>query len=179
MGIIILKNNKSKNPIVSNILLGEFYNDMAFILLNEDTQDINIIKCYLDNSKEIREPYLNSEHSVFAVLYNNYATFYNKTKEWNKAIEFAEKAKLLRIKYNNNDFFRFEKIYFNLAKSYLGLGKTMEAKEFCQKSIDIFKDYYVDDHILIEPYYQLMLDIATILNDKELTAKTEKILKEL
>jgi len=85
-------------------------------------------------------------HPIIAVRYNNLVLIYSGKQEYDKAIQYSEKAlKIYRNAYGE-DHPEIAISYSNLALIYSDTGNYDKAIEYLQISLEMGRKYYGEDH---------------------------------
>jgi CHAT domain-containing protein len=122
----------------------------SIVLNNLATSNISLKNyqeaiCYLEKSLETRL-YLDDKNGI-AIVYNNFANLFNLIGEYNKSIEFSNKALAMRLEDENSildplNFYNVSILYENLSFSFTKLGLYDSAFKSCYYSLQSLLDYF-------------------------------------
>jgi len=144
--------------------LGEIYINKGIIL--EYNKSFREAIDYLEKGIRLNEKYAVRKATALSnisVGYQNLGVAYYEMRDYDKALEYSEKSRLLKIK---NDPDGLPLVYFITAKCHARKGNITVAEEYFHKSISLMKARYGADYIRLPEVYFEYSQLLYSLNRK-------------
>ena len=156
---------------------------------------IIIYNCYLakgdidkavQSYKEVITKFKDETHPLLGYIYNNLGISYTQLNQFDKAMEYLERSKNIRMLYDKHklpytliniaNLYIIQKDFekaLELANEVVALNEYINEQTLLLQAYEVFEDIYSikKDYIKLESVYKYMIEILKVANDKNKLSK--------